>query len=133
MAADIWESPLTLNLAARLVQERGAAAPALALWQRSLSLADTQVDAHMAAGRAAGDLGDREQALHHLQRAVVLTLAGSPAGPLDAVTRTARRLHELGATERVTEYLHALATRHSEWSVGLRALAETLGSAARRP
>jgi hypothetical protein len=36
LAADIWESPLTLNPAARLVQERGAAAPALALWQRSL-------------------------------------------------------------------------------------------------
>ena len=125
MAADLWESPLTLNPAAKLVQDRGDAKTALALWEKSLDLDAGQIHVHVAAGNAAGHIGDRDRALHHLSRVVELTLAVG-ASSLDAVILTAQDLHRVGEVEKALDYLHEIAIQYPEWVARLQATAEDL-------
>ena len=129
MAADLWESPQTLNPAAKLVSERGAAAMAVDLWEKSLSIDDTQIGAHEAAAKVAAQMGDRHRAVYHLSRVVELSLAVGTALSLDIVIPTAQDLHRYGEVAPALDYLHEIAVRHPEWAARLRDTAEALGVA----
>jgi len=122
MAADLWESPMTLNRAAKLVSERGAAKLALSLWDRSLRLHDEQVNVHRAAAVDAERFGQHDRAIHHLDRVVGLTLTEGARGNLDTAVETARHLLRLGEGDRAESYLRDMAHRSPEWEDRLQAV-----------
>lgn len=126
MAADLWESPSTLNPAARLVYERGAEGIALALWEKSLSVDDTQVDIHLAAGAAAAATNDRVRALHHIHRAADQVLTADTDDTPQAIITAAQSLHRLGEAEQALAYLRRVGDRYPEWAVRLQATADSL-------
>ncbi len=125
MAADLWESPSTLNPAARLVHARGAGQIAMALWEKSLSLDSTQIFIHLAAANQAVAASDRPRALQHLHQAAAQALA---AELTDAqfVMAAARGLHRLAEQAEALDYLRQAVEVFPASAALLQATADSL-------
>ncbi|MDA0334877.1 MAG: glycosyltransferase family 39 protein [bacterium] len=133
MAADLWESPSTLNPAARLVHDRGAGQIAMALWEKSLNLDNAQIDIHLAAGHQAAAASDRLRALQHLRQAAALALKARTPGASKTIIDAAKGLHLLAEPAEALGYLRQAAEVFPESAALLQATADSLTKLPFRP
>jgi 4-amino-4-deoxy-L-arabinose transferase-like glycosyltransferase len=133
MAADLWESPLTLNTAAQLVHERGAGRVALSLWERSLSLEDGQVEILLAAGNAAvATEQDRDRALQYTRHAAQWTLSRAP-DVAQTITAVAHGLRRFGDLDQALLYLRRAGESYPHWAAALQAAADSMTATTPQP
>lgn len=128
MAADLWESPVTLNPAADLVQARGDDAVALALWAKSLQLDDNQVGIHLRMASTSRGVADPDRAAHHLSRFVELTVDDPQRTSVEDAILAAQILHALGAGDVARSYLGRLADLSPGWSTAIATASSSLSN-----